>query len=101
MADKRVSDLTAAETIEDADLFVMEQGGEAKSITGEKVKGLVKGKQIQKIRIAEADTMTVIDFTYTDGSSNADVITYDENGYPVNIKSNGIDIPVERVVADE
>ena len=32
MADKRVSELPAAESIGDADRFVMEQGGEAKSV---------------------------------------------------------------------
>lgn len=34
MADKKVSELTEATEVSAADLFVMEQGGEAKSVTG-------------------------------------------------------------------
>lgn len=37
MADKRVSDLTQAQQITDEDLFVLEQGGEAKKLPGSKL----------------------------------------------------------------
>jgi hypothetical protein len=99
MADKRVSELPAAESIGDADLFVMEQGGEAKSITGAKIKSY-NGKPLKKIMVAMTETMSVIDYSYQDGSSSADIITFDSAGYPTNIKANGVDIPVEWMVDD-
>ena len=100
MSDKRVSELPAAESIADADLFVMEQGGEAKSVTGAKIKGLQNGKPLKKIMVAMTETMSVIDYSYQDGSSSADIITFDSAGYPTNIKANGVDIPVEWMVDD-
>ena len=42
MADKAISDLTSATSIGDGDLFVLEQSGEAKSITGSLLKDVVK-----------------------------------------------------------
>lgn len=83
MADKAISDLTAAEKITDADLFLLEQGGTAKKLTGQTliafltaladghggVSGIAKtGTEglVDTYRITLADG-NVFDFTVTNG----------------------------------
>lgn len=100
MADKRVSELPAAESIGDDDLFVMEQGGEAKSITGAKLKGINSRKPIKKINVAAVSSSAVIEYVFDDDSTASDAIDFDSEGYPVKISVNGTDIPVEWTVPD-
>lgn len=83
MADKAISDLTAAETITASDNFLVEQGGTAKRVTGQllinwltaaadghggisKIEKLGAKGLVDTYRITLADT-TTFDFTVTNG----------------------------------
>lgn len=100
MEDKRVSELPIAESIGDADLFVMEQGGEAKSVTGEKIKGLYGGKEIDKITIASSGTTTYINYLFKESGQSLEAMKFNEYGYPVSIERDGEVIDVEWMVDD-
>ena len=53
MADKQISELTSATTIGNSDLFVLQQGGTAKKLTGEKLTDFVYAAAAEKVEEVE------------------------------------------------
>ena len=97
MEDKRVSDLPAAESIGDADVFVMEQNGEAKSVTGGKVKSLLGGKEIKAINCTDTDETFSMILSVEGGDPIPQIIRFDADGYPTSIETNGKTVSINWV----
>lgn len=86
MADKQINELTAATTINDSDLFVLQQSNTAKKITGATFKSLMKGANGTNGTNGTAATVTVGTVTTgaagtqasvtNSGTSNAAVLNF-------------------------
>lgn len=103
MADRKVSDLQAAEAINDTDLLLMDQGGVAKNIPGSLLKAFAKERAteafgelpgVTSISFAKAASVVTMQYKMSDGENGSAIIALDEDGYPVTISLNGTSIPV-------
>ena len=86
MADKQISDLTAATSVQTADLFVLEQSGTAKKLTGQTLENwlLSFGAGLGGIQsIAKTSTAGLVDtytITYSDASTSTFTVTNGAKG---------------------
>lgn len=91
MAEKRVSELTEATTVSDADLFVMEQGGVAKKAAAAILKTAF-GSTTEEVLIDHID-MSAWDscsFTVTKGEETLPgSVEFDSNNRPTSVTLNG------------
>lgn len=103
MADRKISDLTAAEAINDTDLLLMDQDGTAKNIPGSLLKAFAKEQAKEKfdelpgytsISFTKADTTVTMAYEMSDGTTGTGMITLDADGYPTNINIGGVDVPL-------
>lgn len=97
MAEKKVSELTEATTVSDADLFVLEQGGVAKKATAATLKTAFGGESDGSDSENEQDiymdmsnwysgSFTV---TYEDGTTKDGTVEFDDNDRPTSVTLNG------------
>ena len=99
---KKITELTAASTIQDEDSFVLEQEGQAMRLPGGVLRKYAEDNArtvaedvwknlpgVADIEVVEKSTEHTVDITYTDGVTEKMVITRDENDYPVQITTNG------------
>jgi hypothetical protein len=108
MADKAISELTAAKQVTPTDLFVLDQDGVAKKLTGQILKEWLRsickednasvsgsGVTVTDVSVTEnADGSVTMVNTLSDGSAETIVVTADENGNPNGLTVNGTAIPV-------
>lgn len=103
MADRKISDLSAAEAINDTDLLLMDQDGTAKNIPGSLLKSFAKEQAKEKfdelpgvstISFAKSGSTVTMQYALSDGTTGTGTITLDENGYPTTINMGGTNIPV-------
>ena len=86
MADRQISDLTAATSVQTADLFVLEQSGTAKKLTGQTLENwlLSFGAGLGGIQsIAKTSTAGLVDtytITYSDASTSTFTVTNGAKG---------------------
>lgn len=111
---KKITDLTAASTIQDEDSFVLEQEGQAMRLPGEVLRKYAEDKAedvsnevwqnlpgVASGETIETSTGYTINVKFTDGVTEQLVITKDENDYPVRFTVNGREVPWEWSVANE
>ena len=103
MADRKVSDLQAAEAINDTDLLLMDQDGVAKNIPGSLLKAFAKERaneafdelpNFSSISFTKANNTVSMVYEMTDGESGTGTITLNEDGYPVNVTIGGASVPL-------
>lgn len=103
MADRKVSDLQAAEAINDTDLLLMDQDGVAKNIPGSLLKSFAKEQAgeafgelpgYSSISFTKSGSTVTMAYEMSDGETGTGTITLDENGYPSKINLGGTNIPV-------
>ena len=104
---KKITDLTAASTIQDEDSFVLEQEGQAMRLPGgvlrkyaeDKAEDVAEGiwadlPQVNSVKVTKADSTVTIDLTLENGSTSKEVIYLDENERPVSIVTDGVTCPI-------
>lgn len=104
---KKITELTAASTIQDEDSFVLEQEGQAMRLPGgvlrkyaeDKAEDVAEGiwadlPQVNSVKVTKGEGTVTIDLTLEDGSTSKEVITLDENDYPVSIVTDGVTCPI-------
>ena len=104
---KKITELTAASTIQDEDSFVLEQEGQAMRLPGgvlrkyaeDNAKTVSEGiwadlPQVNSVKVTKGEGAVTIDLTLEDGSTSKEVITLDENDYPVSIVTDGVTCPI-------
>lgn len=104
---KKITELTAASTIQDEDSFVLEQEGQAMRLPGEVLRKYAEDKaedvaegiwadlpQVNSVKVTKGEGTVTIDLTLEDGSTSKEVITLDENDYPVSIVTDGVTCPI-------
>lgn len=77
MADKQISQLVAATTINNDDLFVMQQGGTAKKLSGQKLSDFVyqsAADQIERVNEAVEQTQAAVDYLEEQKNEIAQVV---------------------------
>ena len=100
---KKITELTAATTIQDEDSFVLEQSGQAMRLPGSVLREYAEDNaeavskdiwanlpQVTSMTVTKADSTVTIAMTLEDGSTSQSVITLDENDYPVSIVTDGV-----------
>lgn len=111
---KKITELTAASTIQDEDSFVLEQEGQAMRLPGNVLRKYAEDKAeavsneiwqnlpgVSNVEVIETVTGYTINLKYTEGLTEQMVITKDENDRPVHITMNGRPINVGWSVANE
>lgn len=104
---KKITELTAATTIQDEDSFVLEQEGQAMRLPGSVLRGYAEDNaeavskniwanlpQVNSVTVTKADATVTIAMTLEDGSTSQEVIYLDENDYPVSIVTDGVTCPI-------
>lgn len=104
---KKITELTAASTIQDDDSFVLEQEGQAMRLPGgvlrkyaeDNAKMVSEGiwadlPQVNSVKVTKAEGTVTIDLTLENGSTSKEVITLDENDYPISIVTDGVVCPI-------
>lgn len=104
---KKITELTAASTIQDDDSFVLEQEGQAMRLPGGVLRKYAEDKaedvsnevwqnlpQVNSVKVTKAEGTVTIDLTLEDGSTSKEVITLDENDYPISIVTDGVVCPI-------
>lgn len=104
---KKITELTAASTIQDEDSFVLEQEGQAMRLPGEVLRKYAEDNaktvsegiwadlpQVNSVKVTKGEGTVTIDLTLEDGSTSKEVITLDENDYPISIVTDGVTCPI-------
>lgn len=104
---KKITELTAASTIQDEDSFVLEQEGQAMRLPGEVLRKYAEDNakvvsediwadlpQVNSVKVTKGEGTVTIDLTLEDGSTSKELITLDENDYPVSIVTDGVTCPI-------
>lgn len=94
---KAISDLTVATEVTGSELLVMEQGGTAKSVTPEVLKGYMGGDEQPTITSADvvlSGTTLTVTVGKDDGTSSVIVGTLTEDNLLTNLSVDGVDVPV-------
>lgn len=104
---KEIDQLTEATTISDEDLFVLRQEGQAMKLRGNTLRKYAEDNaktvsegiwadlpQVNSVKVTKGEGTVTIDLTLEDGSTSKEVITLDENDYPVSIVTDGVTCPI-------
>ena len=110
----KITELTAASTIQDEDSFVLEQEGQAMRLPGEVLRRYAENSakevaedvwenlpQSTNCVVKRVEQTITISLTLEGGVTSQSVITLDDNDYPISILTDGVNCPISWEGFDE